>query len=107
MVENEPKNSRNYPENIKNRSKKLMDLRNSPEGSKCCWMVRTMFRESYSIGFYHFKVIPGRNMVKNEPKIAEISLKTSKTGQSNLWSSEIALKDLNVVGIIFNYFLPL
>ena len=32
---------------------------------------------------------------------------TKKTDQSNLWTSEIALKDLNVVGIIFNYFLPL
>ena len=68
MVENEPKNCQNYPENIKKGS--VQDIRpiGNPEVSKCFQEVKTKFQESYLSYVYHFRIIQGPKMVKNEPK---------------------------------------
>ena len=58
----------------------LKGLMDSPEGSKCFQIMRAKLGESYPVGFCHCMVTQDNKIVKNEPKIAENTPKSSKTG---------------------------
>ena len=79
----------------------------SPEGSECHQIVRTKFKESYSIGFHHFKVIWSQKMVKNQPKLAENTLKSLKSGSTHWTDHGLTPNDLIVVKTNWIWFLQL